>query len=91
MSSTTQDISNCINAPFDPINQGDKTSLGNWSLCYNQHKNLLSLSVRIQPGTMLDTPSLVSTIDADGLKDMIEFLYQVNMRMQQAAKTSQKS
>ncbi len=90
MSSTTpataQDISNCLNAPFDPTNG---TSPGSWSLCYNQHQNNLSLSIHLaQPGGMMESAPLVSTIDSDGLKGMIEFLYQVNMQMQQQSKKS---
>ncbi|WP_428243360.1 hypothetical protein [Gynuella sp.] len=77
----TQDISNCLSAPFDPQNGA---SPGKWSLCYNQNQNQLSMSINLTPPiTSIESTTLQSTIDTDGLKDMIQFLYQVNMAMQQ--------
>lgn len=85
---SSQDISNCASAPFDPV---DGTSPGNWSFCYNPNKNNLTMSVNISnPDNPLEpTPKLVSTIDAKGLTDLINFVYQVNMQMQKQSKNSQ--
>ena len=77
--SKTQDVSNCLMVPFQDVNG---SSPGSWSLCYNQSQNTLSLAADVNPP---GSGPLVSTIDADGLKDIIEFLYQVNMWMQQAS------
>lgn len=85
MASTTktQDVSNCLMVPFQPDSNGK--SPGSWSLCYNQSQNTLSMTVDLSPpGSIMETDPLVSNIDSDGLKDMTEFLYQVNMWMQQA-------
>ena len=86
--SDAQDISNCLSASFDP---GDDSSPGNWSLCYNQNKNSLSLSVHLNPpGSIIESATpLVSTIDPQGLTEMINFLYQVNLQVQKQAKTQQ--
>ncbi|MDP5135014.1 hypothetical protein ORJ04_03510 [Rheinheimera baltica] len=82
MSSISQpkDIFNCIKAPFDPV---DKSIPAEWSICYGMQQNQLQLTVQIKQLELLNAGSdLVSTINADGLNEMIEFLGQVKMRMQ---------
>ncbi|MDX3774889.1 hypothetical protein QE250_12240 [Chromatiaceae bacterium AAb-1] len=79
----SRNISNCIKAPFDPV---DKVSPGDWSICYNQQQNVLTLAVQQNHlGTMKESHLLVSTIDADGLSEMIDFLAHIQMRMQKPA------
>ncbi|EKE84410.1 hypothetical protein [Idiomarina xiamenensis] len=86
-SSQAQDVSNGVSAPFDTV---DGSSPGSWSINYNVKSNLLTFNVQqSQPGAMLDSAPLVSTIDAAGLQDILEFLFQVKARMKQGGgKTS---
>ncbi|BFT29933.1 hypothetical protein D210916BOD24_11090 [Alteromonas sp. D210916BOD_24] len=83
MASKTQDISNCVSAPFDEV---DSTSPGKWSLCYNGAQNLLSLSVSLSPpaGLIESSTPLSSTINSEGLTSMINYLYQVKNQMQKS-------
>ena len=79
--SSSQDVSNCVSAPFDPV---DGNSPGSWSLCYNGVQNSLTMSSKINSSEnpLAPPPNLVSTIDEQGLNDLIAFLYQVKMMMQ---------
>lgn len=82
MSATAQSktISNCIKAPFDPVGT---VSPGDWLICYNQQQNTLTLMVQQNASAQAkENPALVSTINTEGLSVMLDFLANVQMRMQ---------
>ncbi|WP_337841429.1 hypothetical protein [Rheinheimera sp.] len=82
LSSQSSGISNCIKAPFDPL---DKSNPGEWSLCYNLQQQKLTLSVQLfQPDQAKQGP-FICTLDAAGLNDLLEFLAVVKMRINQPA------
>jgi hypothetical protein len=90
MATKAQDISNCVSAPLDEVSD---SSPGKWSLCYNSTQNLLSFSVMLNPpaGLIEASTPLSSSIDSDGLNDMINYLYQVKNQMQKQKKSGNNS
>ncbi|WP_191602413.1 hypothetical protein [Marinomonas algicola] len=75
----TQDISNCISADFDKM---DQQAAGNWSICYSTQKNSLTLSVNVvHPLASNGGTELTTEIDEKGLNDMLAFLHQVKYSM----------
>ncbi|MFC4656196.1 hypothetical protein ACFO3I_14365 [Rheinheimera marina] len=82
LSSQSSGISNCIKAPFDPL---DKTSPGEWSICYNLQQQKLTLSVQLFQPEPTKQALFVCTLDTAGLNDLLEFLAVVKMRINQPA------
>ncbi|RVU33571.1 hypothetical protein EOE67_16270 [Rheinheimera riviphila] len=73
------EIFNCLKASFD---QTANNAQAQWSLDFSRQQNRLLLSVQIGPTEPLKAGScLQSSIDADGLNTLSEFLAQVKMQM----------
>ena len=79
----SHNISNSISASFNKPNNSAE-SPGQWSISYDPESKSLSLNVDIEPSFLIDEPnsSLISTIDPEGLTDMLEFLMNVNRTLQ---------
>jgi len=78
---TAASIEHCLSASFEPV---DGHVPGKWSLCYSPEGNALKLSVNIDSvvSEVTNVP-LETSISEDELSNMLEFLYQVKMKMKE--------
>lgn len=77
--SPQKDIFNCIKAPFDLV---DRTTPGEWFICYSKQQNKFMLRVQLnQPDQNKQDKSFISTLDEAALHELLEFLASVKMRM----------